>query len=58
MTEEVAIELVNKFLDSKGYTDERVILATERMTKSIDVHMLKPYGLFIVRNDGTIIDNY
>jgi len=58
MTRELAIECVNKFLDSNGYLGERTILCVDQYSKCFEVQMLSPYGLFIVRLDGSVIDNY
>uniref|UniRef100_A0A6M3X4K2 Uncharacterized protein n=1 Tax=viral metagenome TaxID=1070528 RepID=A0A6M3X4K2_9ZZZZ len=58
MTEKEAINYVYKFLDSNNYTGERILLIAEKFKTTIDVQMLKPYGLFIVKNDGTVLDNY
>ena len=59
MTEEEAIEKVEEFVRQHGHEGEIVVLqVVERRGGYIDVPCLKPYGLFIIRPDGSIEDNY
>jgi hypothetical protein len=58
--EEIVIKIMNKYLDSKGYTGERVFGTLDQLhSNQIDVGMLKPYGMFIISlDDGSVQDNY
>jgi len=61
LTDEQAFEMVEKFVRGKGYKGEVQGLDIERRGTDgsyIDVMLLKPYGLFIVKPDLSIEDNY
>ena len=58
MSHEQAIEKVIEFCKKHGFDGEPVCLQVEERGKYLDVAMLEPYGLFIIRPDGSIEDNY
>lgn len=55
---EDAIKKANEFLDKMNYQGEREILEVQRQDQDINIAMIQPYCLLIIKPDGTVIDNY
>ena len=55
---EDAIKKANDFLDKIGYKDKREFLEVKRQNQDINVAMIHPYCLLIVKPDGEVIDDY
>lgn len=59
MNREQAKQEVHTFLDKKGYKGKRRILYVDKNRwNQFEIAMLHPEGLFIVKPDGSVEDNY
>ena len=59
MTREKANQILEKYLRNKGITEVNVLSITRSAIGSDwEFQLLKPYGIFFVREDGTVEDNY
>lgn len=57
-TDEAAFQRVEAFVREHGYKGEVRGCQIVRRDRHIDVFLLRPYGLFIIRPDGSVEDNY
>ena len=55
---EDAIKKTNEFLDKMNYKGEREILEARRHNQDINIAMVQPYCLLIVKPDGVVVDDY
>lgn len=56
---ELALRYVEQWLKEKHHWAKEVVcLDCQLRGKYIDVTLLEPYGLFIIRPDGSVEDNY
>ena len=58
MSHEEAIKKVIEYCKAHGFEEEPRCWNVSERNGYTDVEMLKPYGLFIIRPDGSIDDNY
>jgi hypothetical protein len=59
MGRERAHRILEKYLREKGITEVNVLAITKGvLSNDWEFQLLKPYGIFFVREDGTVEDNY
>ena len=59
MTREKANQILERYLRDKGVNEVNVLSITQGvLSNDWEFQLLKPYGLFFVREDGTVEDNY
>ena len=54
----VAFKRVLHFLEDKGYKGDIYVHDVQQRGNCWDISLLKPYGLFIVKPDDSVEDNY
>jgi len=52
------MDIVNKFLDEANYKGQRRVTEIKRVDGKWEVVMLKPHAMFIITDEGKIIDTY
>lgn len=53
-----AADILENYFKSKGVTEASLLMITDNKDGSVEFQVLKPYGIFIVRADDTVDDNY